>query len=486
LLLALLLTGCAVGPDYQTPAGPAQSRYDLAQVPTQERVERTGPALRDGSPVPANWWTLLRCPALNDIEATALISNKTLVAAQATLRQAVQIEQEARAAYWPQLGVSASAARNGSGIGSTANSIDGVFLPSGQVANYFTVGPAASYMIDLFGATARAVEQSAAEQDYQHAQLLAAHLAVTGGVATQAINMAAARLQIGSVEDILTNDRENLKIAERLYTIGKAARGDVLTAQSQLVGDQPQLASLRQQLSVARHTLSVLLSLAPSEWTPPDFAIDDFTVPQDLPTTLPSALVHRRPDILAAESLLHADSAAVGIAVAQLYPTVTLSASLTQGSADISQLFKGANSVWSLGGGLTAPIFRGGALQAQKQAAIEAYQAQRATYEQTVIAAFGQVADSLRALNHDAELLHDTEAGLTVATASLEVQRASYKVGKTSLVQLLIAQRTYAQARQGLTTARAQQLEDIVQFFLAMGGGLSMDVVADKANDRTE
>jgi NodT family efflux transporter outer membrane factor (OMF) lipoprotein len=468
LVILPALASCVVGPDYHRPAAP-QTAYDLTELPAQERVDQPGPRFDTGA-TPSDWWTLLQCPALDDTERMALAANKSLVAAKATLRQAEQVVLVSRAPYWPQVGLNAGVQRNGAGR----------FTPTagGTSSDYFSVGPAATYMADLFGATARAVEQSEAQKQYAHAQLLAADLTVTGAVASQAIALAGARLQISAAEEILAGDRQNLAIVEKLFTVGKAARGDVLAAQSQWVGDEAQLAQLRQQLSVARHALAVLVSRTPADWTPPDFAITDFAPPGYLPTTLPSALVEQRPDIQEAEALLHAASATIGIAAAQLYPSISLSAALTQQSVDASQVFNSVNRVWSLGAGLTAPVFRGGALHAQKRAAIEAFQAQLATYEQTVLVAFGQVADSMRALDHDAELLHDSRDALDISMSSLAVQRATYQAGKTSLVQLLIAEKTYSQARQTFATAQTQQLEDVVRFFLALGGGQPLGVTA--------
>jgi outer membrane protein TolC len=179
--------------------------------------------------------------------------------------------------------------------------------------------------------------------------------------------------------------------------------------------------------------------------------------------------VHQRPDIMAAEAQLHAASAAIGVAAAQQYPAITLSAAVTQQSTSPGTLFEGINNLWTVGANLTQPIYAGGQLAAQRQAAVEAYQAQLATYRQTVISAFGQVADSLRALEHDAELLDDSKRALDISAASLALQRASYQVGKTSLLQLLTAERSYAEAKQSTATAEAQQLQDVVQFYLALG-----------------
>lgn len=462
LFVLPVLHSCVVGPDYRRPAAPTQTAYDLAELPAQERVDQPGPQYDTGA-TPDEWWTLLQCPALDDIERLALAANNSLIAAEATLRQAEQVVLVSRAPYWPQVELNAGVQRNGAGR----------FTPTagGTSSDYFSVGPAATYMADLFGATARTVEQSEAQKHYAQAQLSAADLAVAGAVATQAIAMAGARLQISGAEEILAGDRQNLLIAERLFAVGKAARSDVLAAQSQWVGDQSQLALLRQRLSVARHALAVLVGRTPVDWAPPDFAIADFALPSHLPTTVPSALVERRPDIEEAEALLHAASAAIGIAAAQLYPNISLSAAVTQQSVDASQIFSSVNRVWSVAAGLTAPVFRGGAMRAQKRAAIEAYQAQLATYEQTVLTAFGQVADSMRALDHDAELLHDSRNALEISTFSLALQRASYQAGKTSLVQLLIAEKAFAQARQTFATAQTQQLQDVVQFFLATGRG---------------
>jgi NodT family efflux transporter outer membrane factor (OMF) lipoprotein len=462
LLLAplLLIAGCAVGPDYQAPADPAQTGYDLATLPAQERAGVAGPTIVP-DPVPADWWRLLHNPALDAAEAQALADNATLAAAKESLRAAEQVVISSKAAWWPQIDLSAGVQRNGAGG----------FTPAGggTSSNYFSFGPSASYMLDLFGATARQVEESQSQADVQRWQVEAARLTLTGGVATQALAIAAARLQIATAEDILASDRNTLSMVQKQFAIGKAARSDVLTAQSQMVGDQTQLAALRQQLSVARHALAVLMSRSPADWTPPDFLIEDFSMPENLPLSVPSELVHHRPDIAAAEAQLHSASAAIGVAAAQQYPQIALSAAVTQQSVTAGTLFESANNLWNVGAGLSQPIFHGGALEAQRQAAVDTYQAQLATYRQTVITAFGQVADSLRAIEHDAELLSDATASLDISAASLALLRSSYQVGKSNLLQLLTAERAYAQAKQSTATAKAQQLTDIVQFYVALG-----------------
>ncbi len=251
------------------------------------------------------------------------------------------------------------------------------------------------------------------------------------------------------------------------------ARTDVLSAETQLANDHTALPPLRQQLSSARHALSILTGRSPAEWSPPEFALADFTLPRDLPLTLPSALVRQRPDILAAEAQLHADSAAIGVATAQLYPNITLSASLDQEALAAGSLFNAVNTFWSLAAGLTAPLFHGGTLEAQRRAAIDTYRASLATYEQTVLQAFQQVADSLQALAHDAEQIDAERQVLDAASAALDLQQQSYAAGKTNILQLIDAERSYQQARLGSAKAEAQRLLDTAQLFVALGGGWS-------------
>jgi NodT family efflux transporter outer membrane factor (OMF) lipoprotein len=217
--------------------------------------------------------------------------------------------------------------------------------------------------------------------------------------------------------------------------------------------------------------LSVLAGKAPSEWQPPDFDFSSLALPQDLPVRLPSQLVRERPDILAAEAGLHAASAAIGVATAGLYPDVSLSASWAQEAARMGSLFDSASGVWSVAAGLTAPLFHGGTLEAQRQATVDAFAAELGVYRQTVLQAFGQVADVLRALQHDALLLDAEETALAAAQASYDLAQQSYQAGQASFLQVLDAQRLLAQAQLGYAKAKSQRYLDTAQLFAAMGGG---------------
>ena len=204
---------------------------------------------------------------------------------------------------------------------------------------------------------------------------------------------------------------------------------------------------------------------------PPDFEIDELTLPESIPVSLPSELVHQRPDIQASEALLHADSAAIGVATAELYPSITLSASLSQDARTLAGLVRSASRAWSVGASLETSLYNGGVLRAQQRAATDVYNAQLANYQQTVLLAFGQVADALSALDHDAELISVSRHSVDIASASLALQRSSYTSGRTSALQLIAAENTYSSARLGYVRALGQRLSDTAELFIALGGG---------------
>jgi NodT family efflux transporter outer membrane factor (OMF) lipoprotein len=470
--LALVLAGCAVGPDFSQPGPPEVEEYTSAPMPAVltsghgEEEQR----LLTGQTISAEWWALFESPALKQIIEEAIARNHTLAAAKATLAQAQQVVLQARGAYYPQLDFAANAQRQQAsnslserqGSGKSSNS---------PPFNLFSLGPTVSYTPDVFGATRRLVEQQEALAENQAYQLAAAYLTLTGNAVSQTINVASARMQLSAAEDIITQDERDVDLVRRKFEAGKAAESDVLTAQSLLENDRTQIPPLRQQLSVARHALSVLVGRFPGEWSPPDLDLTDLKLPQELPLSLPSEVARQRPDILAAEAQLHAASAEIGVAVAQMYPTITLSASAGFESSSVNDLFQASSLIWGLASGLSAPIFHGGTLEAQKQAAIEAFRASLATYQQTVLEAFGQIADTLRALQHDAELVDAERSAYETSSASLALQRLIYEAGKSDLLLLLTAERAYQQARLGYVRAQAQRLLDTAQLFVALGGG---------------
>ncbi len=459
-----LLFGCAVGPDFKRPDPSPAAGY--AQTPTT--LPTAGAAdvqqhLQPGERVVRQWWELFHAPALNDTLSLAIARSPTLDTARATLAQAQQAIAAAGGALYPQVGLAATATRER--IGSEAiNGNDHV------VGNLFSVGPAVSFGPDVFGGVRRQVEQQSALAEVQRYELAAAYLSLTGNAVSEAISIASAREQIKAVTDIVAVDQNNLELTEIEREAGKAALTDVLSAKSQLAVDRAALPGLAQQLSAAGNALTILAGMTPAEWSPPAFDLDSLQLPTELPVSLPSILVHERPDILAAEAQLHAASAAIGVATAQLYPNVTLTGSWSRSAASVGALSESSMSLWDLGAGLSAPLFHGGTLTAQRREAVDAFSAQLGIYRQTVLQAFGQVADSLQALEHDAMTLEAQHEALEAARTSLELSQESYKEGQASFIQVLQAQRLFGQARLGYAQARSQRYLDTAQLFEAMGG----------------
>jgi len=453
--LLATLAGCTVGPDFSRPAVPTEAGY-AAQG--ERQPDGLGP--RPGG----DWWSAFHSPELDGVVTLSLAGNHDLTAAQASLTQALQQAVAAGGALYPRADLSAGIDRERVNLAAYG------FTGPDPVFNIYQVGPSVSYDLDLFGANRRQLEEAKSLAEAQGFQLDATYLSLTGDVVTQALTIASLRAQIRAAEDIVSDDRQNLALVQTAKAAGSATQVDVLHADSQLANDRTLLPPLRQSLSVARHALAVLMGKTPASWSPPEFDLDGFQLPTQLPLSLPSALVRQRPDILAAEAQLHAASAAVGVAEAQRYPNITLSADLLQQATFPGHLFQEAASGVTIGGGLTAPLFHGGALQAQESAAEAAYKAAEARYQQTVIRAFAQVADVLQALVHDADEQAAQDKAVAAAKASLDLTRLSYGAGNVGVLQVLDAERQYQQARLGAVKAQAQRHLDAAQLFLAMGG----------------
>jgi NodT family efflux transporter outer membrane factor (OMF) lipoprotein len=245
----------------------------------------------------------------------------------------------------------------------------------------------------------------------------------------------------------------------------------LLSLQSQLAALEATLPPLRQKLSQTEHLLATLAGRTPAEWAPPVVEWSDLALPGELPITLPSQFVRQRPDILAAEAQLHSASAEIGVATAALFPSFALNGTYGVGSNTSNNLFKSSSSFWNLGANVTAPLFRGGTLWFGRQAAIDAYQLSLANYRQTVLSAFAQVADTLRALEHDAELVQAQSLALSASGEALRLIMANYQAGTANYVQVLIANNLYQQAKIGHLQAQTQRFQDTVALFVSLGGG---------------
>jgi len=465
-LLLFFMAGCTVGPDFVRPQPPAVESYaeggdPAATVPADGQAQHFG----QGEKVPADWWRLFGSPAMDAVINEALAKNPDLQAAQAGLRQSQESLRAGFGVFYPQVDVGLDVTRqkfSPARLGGSSES---------SIFNLYTLSAAVSYSLDVFGGSRRAVEGLQARVDLQRSTVLAAYLALTGNIANTTIAQAAYYDQIAAVEQITGLLREQIRIAEIQARTGTAAYSKVLNIRSQLAAAEAVLPPLKQRLDQARHLLATLTGRAPAEWSSPKLSLSDLMLPEDLPVTVPSELVRQRPDILAAEASLHSSSAAIGVATSALYPNFTLSGAYGLNNSSTKDLFEHASSFWSLGADLTAPLFHGGALWYQRKAAIEGYRQSLANYRQTVLSGLAQVADTLRALEHDAESLQAQSGALDASEQALRLVQANYEAGVTDYLQVLITDDQYLRAKLGHLQARAQRLQDTVAFFVALGGG---------------
>ncbi len=468
------LGGCTVGPDFKPPEASSVAHYVLQEA--QSRAPQiSGQQLHAGQVPDKHWWRVFTVPAFNRIMEQALQHNPSLAAAQAALgREQEQLRAVRGSALLPQVDVSGAAQRRKFGVADVGPDVTVPAFTS------YSLGPKISYLLDFAGGQRRAVEQQAALTQVQQYRFAATRLALSGQVLDQTLALAAAHAQLQVVQAIIADDQKNVQLVDIAVHAGAATRTDQLSVRTQLATDQALLPPLRQQVSTAEHALAVLVGQPPAVWQPPAFMLDTFTLPHDLPLRLPSELVHARPDILAAESQVHAASAAIGVATARLYPSITLGAGFTQESLTTSALFNGESTAFGLGANLEAPLFNGGSLRAQKRAAEETYQAALAQYRQVVLQAFGQVADVLKALEHDAQEMAAQQQTLATATESLRLARISYKAGNSGVLQVLDAERALNRARLQVIRVQMRRLQDTALFYLALGGG---PLSGDKANE---
>lgn len=465
-IMVTMLAGCAAGPDFKRPDSPHADRYTAQSLKLEVRDadDESAQQVVLGEQLGQGWWQLFQSDTLNGVVKRALARNRTIVAAGYALAQAQELAAAQAGTLYPQVAMTAGVGREKYGAEFLGTS------PKPPPFTYFAVGPTISYSLDYTGGGARSVEQKYAWENYQRQRLNAAYLAVTGNAVMQSLRIASLRAQIATVQTLLDQDRENLKLVHEAFDAGSVSRLDIVSANSQLATDTALLPPLRQELSLAQHALAIVLGQAPADEALPEFELARLTLPRRLPVRLPSELAHRRPDILAAEAELHAATAAVGIATSNLYPHIDLSASFGQQSTVIGQLFARGSNAWSLAGGFVAPIFDGGTLRAERRAAVDAMQASAAKYQQTVLTAFGQVADSLQALNHDAEALDALTNAQQAARDNLDLTRKSYREGNIGVLQVLDAERRYQQASLAYVRVRAQRYMDTAQLFLALGG----------------
>ncbi|MGB7542053.1 MAG: efflux transporter outer membrane subunit [Burkholderiales bacterium] len=468
--IAATVSACAVGPDFRSPEIPAASGYTGTALPPQTEAApvRGGDAQRfePGAEISARWWQLFRSPDLDKLIRTALSDNPSLDSAQAALRQAEENLNAQTSVLYPSVDASLAAKRQ-----RTVGAAFGLPSIPGNVFNLYNASVNVSYAIDVAGGARRELEALQAQIEFQRFQIEAAYLTLAANVATAAFQEASLREQMRATRDIIDAQERQLKMVERQFDLGAVSRPDVLAQRAQLAQTRATLPPLEKALALTRNQLAVLIGKFPGEAAVPELDLAAFELPQALPLSLPSELVRQRPDIRAAEAVLHQANAQIGVAEAGMFPQLTLSGSYGSASTTTSGLFEPSSMLWSIGANLLQPIFHAGRLQAQKRGAVAAYDQAFAQYRQTVLGAFQNVADVLQALESDAATLKAQAQAESAARESLDVTQRQFELGAASYLALLNAQRQHQQTRIGLVQAQAARFADTAALFQSLGGG---------------
>ena len=458
LLAASALAGCkAVGPNFQSPAAPTTPGY-LMQGDAPSDFVRLSPDQR----VAGAWWKSFGSADLDRVMDQALSGNQTVGAANASLVRLLQEAAATRGAQQPQIDVNAGI----EGERINIESLGFAGFPNPTLGLY-SIGGTVSYDPDLFGGLRRNSEAAAARAENQARQADAAYLTLTGQTAMAAMQIATVRAEIAVQQQAVDEDKKVVALIREAEGLGGEAPSATTSARAQLAADESVLPPLQQQVAQARHQLAQLVGQAPSDWSAPEFDLDSFSAPAEVPVSLPSSLVRRRPDILAAEANVHVATAQLGVATAALYPDLRLTANITQTAIPPANLISYGASGWTLAAGLTQPIWHGGTLKAEKRAAEAAANEALIRYHGTVVAAFTQVADVMSAITHDDAELAALVQSEAVAGDALRDDENAFRLGGGALLPILDDERRLQMARRSRVVVQGRRLADIAQLYVA-------------------
>ncbi len=480
-----LIAGCVVGPDFTKPAAPQVSDYTAAPLSTTAATARVsgGDAQRfnKGIDVTADWWTLFRSKPLDDLIAQAIANNPDLKAARAALSVARENVLAQRGAYFPSVSAGFSASRQ-------SQSVQLAPVPNANTFQYdlFTPEVSVSYVPDVFGLNRRSMESLEAQQQGVRYQMAATYTTLTTNVVVTAIQEASIDAQIDAIRQIIDSDSKAVNILDYQLTKGYASGLDLAAQKSQLAQAEAMLPPLVKQAAQLQDLLAILVGRFPNQTPAERFTLSSLKLPQNLPVSLPSRLVAQRPDVLQAETNLHAASAEIGIAVANRLPNFDLTANAGSTALALGQLFTPGTNFWSVGAAVTAPIFEGGTLLHRERAARAAYDEAAQQYRGTVLSAFQNVADTLTALEQDANGLKAAATADDAAKVTLDLAQRQVRDGYAGTLALLNAEQAYQQAHVNLVQAQAARYADTAALFQALGGGWwhRADLVAENDHDK--
>ena len=471
VIAALFITGCKVGPNFKEPAAPKVSSYTTTPLPaatsaTAGTIAGESQRFVQGLDIPGQWWTLFHSQSLDDLIQRALTNNPDLAAAQAALAVAHENVLAQRGAYYPSANASFSASRqrSSSQIAPVPNANQFYF-------SLFTPEVAVSYTPDVFGLNRRTVESLKAQESQAHYALDAADVTLSANIVVAAIQEASLHAQIDATRRLIAINNNMVQILREQFAKGAATRMAVAAQESQLAQSEAALPPLLDQLAQNHDLLAALAGNFPDEDLKENFEWANLQLPQELPVSLPSKLVEQRPDVRQAEENYHTACALVGVATAHRLPNITLSADAGTMALTAGTIFNGGAGFWDIGASVTQPIFEGGTLLHQQRAAKDAYIQAASQYRSTVITAFQNVADTLNALEQDADALRAATAAANAAKVSLELTRQQLEIGNAGYLDALTTEQTYQQAAIALIQAEASRYSDTAALFQALGGG---------------
>lgn len=470
-ILLTALTACMVGPNFHTPPPPKSPHYTSTPLPASTvSIPNAGKPGRaqhfvNGIDLPAQWWTLFHSPELNLLILQGLAHSPNYAAALATLQQAKDtLYAQIGTLLFPSVTGQFTAERqqfSGASIGNNSFSLFNLYNASVNV----------TYVFDVFGKARRQVEYYAAQVDYERYQLIAAYLALTSNITTTSITIASLEAQIRATHELVREEEKQLTIYRQQFATGAISKQNVLSLETEVAEVKAQIPTLEKSLAQATHSLAVLVGSYTSDIPPPKINLDRLSLPEVLPVSLPSNLVRQRPDVQAAEALLHAASAQIGVATAELFPQFAISGTYGYEALNLNELFKKTSNVWAIGGQVMQTLFKGGAVWAQRKATIDAYEVACQQYRQVILQAFQNVADALRAIETDARAFKEFKKAEIAARESLDIVLQQYKHGSVNYNTILIAQEQYQQALISRIQAQALRYNDTAALFQALGGG---------------
>jgi NodT family efflux transporter outer membrane factor (OMF) lipoprotein len=468
--VALLLTGCVVGPNFNKPAAPNVSGYISTPLSTTSSVPNVagGDAQQfvPGQDIAGDWWTLFHSQPLSDLVEQSLKANPNIQSAQAALLVARENISAQRGFYYPNVSAGFSATR-----AQTSQELSPV--PNATQFSYslFTPQLSVSYTPDVFGLNRRTVESLVAQKEQARFALAATNITLSSNVVAAAIQEAALRAQIDATNQLIKINTDMLTILRNQFAAGYVARLDVAAQEANLAQVVATLPPLMKQLAQQRDLLAALSGAFPDHDLPATFQLSTLQLPTELPVTIQSQLVQQRPDVLQAQENLHAASAQIGIARANRFPSFPLTADAGRMALTFADIFTAPTGFWDLSASITQPVFDGGTLKHRERAAQDAYTEAEAQYRSTVLTAFQNVADALHALQQDADALKAASDAKDASGVTLDQLMRQFQLGYTNYLALLSAEQIYQQAVVNVAIAQGNRYADTAALFQALGGG---------------